>query len=228
MKLTKTLVAAMLVGLSSWACIAGISLGDPLLDRLAETAEAGIRATSVAYLREAVDGQVQEFESYLEETGIASVEQLSVGEVIMLYRAWEWYRDGVKYGSYDGVGDNDSYQGWRADCSGFVSYVWQLDRSITTDQFLPLGYASPLFSLQDVQLGDVFNNNQPGESGHVIMFISWASEGQYSSFWGVDLSGPGAAGKVEFRKFTLITNGDGWSIPERGLEAGAYYPQTKN
>ena len=63
--------------------------------------------------------------------------------------------------------------GYRTDCSGFVSMVWQLDRSYTTASFVSGGGESHLLgSYSDLLPADglVYRS---GGSGHAVIFLGW-------------------------------------------------------
>jgi hypothetical protein len=103
----------------------------------------------------------------------------ATGRGALLDRALAWVNAGVLY---DG---NASYQGWRKDCSGFVSMVWQ-DKGIQGTISLPpfnesgqFAYALPSF--EDLVPGDAVNRktrvkNKDGKLvGHVMLFAGWAS-----------------------------------------------------
>ncbi|MCA0294279.1 MAG: peptidase inhibitor family I36 protein [Actinobacteria bacterium] len=73
------------------------------------------------------------------------------------YSMTSWYAN--QYGSY------------RQDCSGYVSMIWNLGYSTTTDQMPKI--AHPI-AKSDLRAGDVLLNTAAGASGHVLMFDSWA------------------------------------------------------
>jgi cell wall-associated NlpC family hydrolase len=75
---------------------------------------------------------------------------------------------------------------YRTDCSGFVSYAWQIPGAIQPDggalhygKNNPDGsktyYSYPL-NFYDLQPGDMVVNPLPGNSGHVILFAGWADQ----------------------------------------------------
>jgi hypothetical protein len=73
------------------------------------------------------------------------------------------------------------YQGYRQDCSGFISMAWQLSRNgrpvSATTVTLP-NYSKTLSSKNDLQPGDAINNRKPGNAGHVVLFVKWDDKNQ--------------------------------------------------
>jgi Ricin-type beta-trefoil lectin domain len=88
----------------------------------------------------------------------------------VLQRAKVWVDQRVSYnqGSY--------YQGYRQDCSGFVSMAWRLPTSAVTGT-LPQ-YSNTLSSLDQLQPGDAINNRKSGNYGHVVLFVAWVDKAQ--------------------------------------------------
>lgn len=89
-------------------------------------------------------------------------------------RAGKWVLEKVPYGSW--TDEPDFYEGYRTDCSGFVSYAWQLKNS----QGEPVSPTTPYFhnyandiSFDQLKLGDAINNKQADQSGHIVLFVSW-------------------------------------------------------
>jgi len=82
----------------------------------------------------------------------------------MQWRALTWVKDGVPY-------DNTKiHDGYRQDCSGYVSFAWSLSRSYTTDNWR--SFAGNI-KFDDMQPGDALNNPEKGDLGHVILFMGW-------------------------------------------------------
>jgi len=67
---------------------------------------------------------------------------------------------------YDQNGD---YDGWREDCSGFVSMTWSLEKPGLTTSTLPS--VSHKISKDELQAGDILLNEQE----HVVLFAGWAN-----------------------------------------------------
>lgn len=71
-----------------------------------------------------------------------------------------------------------SYDGYRTDCSGFVSMCWELARpGLTTST---LGSVSRTISKDELQGGDALLN----EGSHVVLFAGWA-DGSRSTYIGM-------------------------------------------
>ncbi|MFC0431026.1 hypothetical protein [Kutzneria buriramensis] len=101
----------------------------------------------------------------------------------VLARAASWLNQGI---IYDQCGSHDGY---RTDCSGYVSMAWGLGASPTTDTFGPYGVTVPV-SEGDLQPGDALLNPAPLNDGHVVLFDHWDSA-DHSSYVGYELDGPG-------------------------------------
>ncbi len=80
------------------------------------------------------------------------------------WRAVTWVKDGVPY-------DNTKYHdGYRQDCSGYVSFAWSLSKSYTGDDWR--SFANQI-NLDSLQPGDAIDNPQKGDLGHMILFMGW-------------------------------------------------------
>ncbi|MFH9424631.1 FG-GAP-like repeat-containing protein [Streptomyces sp. NPDC017529] len=100
-----------------------------------------------------------------------------------LERAASWVDQGLKY-NWGG-----SYQGYRTDCSGYVSMAWGLDRSETTDTLVPTGLAKWI-SKGDLKPGDALLNDATLASGHVVLFAKWTDASQ-DTYWGYEFTPSG-------------------------------------
>lgn len=121
--------------------------------------------------------------------------------------------------SYDQGKTRDNY---RTDCSGFVSYVWQLPPpGPDTTRFVSGGYAVEI-PVGELQPGDALNNNRPGDYGHIVLFVSWL-DAEHNRFEAYDMSYSAGASA---REFTLELGDTGWTIKELDPYAqGPYYAQ---
>jgi len=83
--------------------------------------------------------------------------------------------------------------GFRADCSGFVSYGWNLrdnagnTRSLTTWTLPNVSYR---ISKDELQTGDILLNT----SSHVLFFDQWANS-QHTEYWAYEMTPPRAVYK---------------------------------
>ena len=96
----------------------------------------------------------------------------AVGRGEILERGISWLEAGVLYNR------NGSYQGYRRDCSGFVSMSWEFADSPYTGLFPPFvdgKYAVELGSFDDLVPGDAVNKTFRNPYGHVMLFAGWAS-----------------------------------------------------
>jgi hypothetical protein len=84
-----------------------------------------------------------------------------------LDRAFSWYDAKVPYSQ------TRSYQGYRTDCSGYVSMCWELGPSYTTASFISGGGESFLLgSYGDLVPGDALVHRSNG-AGHMVLFLGW-------------------------------------------------------
>ncbi|MER8002331.1 FG-GAP-like repeat-containing protein, partial [Streptomyces sp. NPDC095613] len=98
-------------------------------------------------------------------------------------RAKAWVGIGL---DYDWGG---SYQGYRTDCSGYVSMAWKLDASLTTDTFGPRGVTEGI-GKSELKPGDALLNKASGASGHVVLFEKW-SDSDHSTYMGYEFTSSG-------------------------------------
>ncbi len=75
--------------------------------------------------------------------------------------------------------DNASWDSYRSDCSGFVSFVWGLGApGRVTKQFAPfVNDITHVIAALDLQPGDAVNNDE-----HVMLFKSWVNKGSVATF----------------------------------------------
>ncbi|QKW53052.1 FG-GAP repeat domain-containing protein [Streptomyces buecherae] len=101
-----------------------------------------------------------------------------------LTRASSWVGLGLTYNQ------NGTYQGYRRDCSGFVSMAWKLGKpGLATPNFVPSGAARSI-SKAELRPGDALNNDRAGNDGHIVLFEGWADAGK-NSYWGYEFSSSG-------------------------------------
>ncbi|MBP0451591.1 hypothetical protein J5Y04_18865 [Kitasatospora sp. RG8] len=114
-------------------------------------------------------------------TSNVSAPSLTRSQVIN--RAASWVDIGLKY---NGEG---SYQGYRTDCSGYVSMAWKLSYSLTTPEFVPTGVTSRI-GKEDLKPGDALLNDAYGNDGHIVLFERWV-DSSHNSYMGYEFSGSG-------------------------------------
>ena len=139
---------------------------------------------------------------------------------IILARAKIWVDIPVPYGGLNSWHGNPIYhQGYKTDCSGFVSYAWELPKP-GTDTVNIKTYARYI-SIPDLQPGDALNNEKLGDAGHIVLFVRWLDIVNHT-FDSYDLNT--SPGYADEKTYTLvqIPNTNDWTISE--LEPYAHGP----
>lgn len=99
-------------------------------------------------------------------------------------RSMHWVKKKVKYSQ------RGYYQGYRRDCSGFVSMAWKLKKSYTTRTIKQVAVKVPKSKLK------------PGDAvlvpGHVSIFGGWANR-SHTKFWALEETQPGSHAKKRVR-----------------------------
>jgi hypothetical protein len=139
----------------------------------------------------------------------------------IIRRAKSWVDEEIPYNQ------KNYHDGYRTDCSGFVSYSWQLvkDGKPVSPDTVALGsnYGVDIH-FSELQAGDIINNKRPGNTGHVVIFVKWVDE-NYTSFLAYEENG--GKGKAVQTTLTLKKTGDSYTIIEYDRNApGPYYAQT--
>ncbi|MFE5866466.1 hypothetical protein ACFQ77_38820 [Streptomyces virginiae] len=102
----------------------------------------------------------------------------------VIRRAASWVGIGLKY-SWD-----NTYEGYRTDCSGFASMAWKLSKpGLDTTSFVPSGVASWI-GKGDLKAGDALLNDAAGANGHIVVFGGWANSAR-TSYMGYEFTGSG-------------------------------------
>lgn len=170
---------------------------------------------------ESIDPQViEEAEDFLEKQGVDVEEATARAPIIA--RALVWIQLQVPY-NQSGYRD-----GYRTDCSGFVSYSWELkgsDGKPISPDTVALGNTYGIdISLGDIQSGDIINNKRSGNSGHVVLFVNWLDESQTRFMSYEENGGYGKATQTELT-IEYLEDG-GFTIKEYNDNApGPYYAQ---
>jgi hypothetical protein len=96
----------------------------------------------------------------------------SGGRATALERGFSWYDQQVSYSQ------SSQHEGYRTDCSGFVSMCWELGTSYTTANFInDTGEWSSLGSFSELQPADAMVYRSGG-AGHIVMFLGWNDSAQ--------------------------------------------------
>jgi len=107
---------------------------------------------------------------------------VSISRATVIARAKVWVAAGIKYNQ------GATYKGYRTDCSGYVSYTWELGKpGLTTPEFPSV---ATQISKSSLKAGDILLNKAAGNAGHVVLFDTWAN-GAHTEYWGYELSGSG-------------------------------------
>lgn len=92
---------------------------------------------------------------------------VSGGRKTAITRGFSWFDRNVPYSQ------SRYFEGYRTDCSGFVSMAWQLGTSYTTASFVSGGGESFLLgSYGALRPGDALVRRRNG-AGHIVMFLGW-------------------------------------------------------
>ncbi|MEZ4222773.1 MAG: hypothetical protein R3B13_17665 [Polyangiaceae bacterium] len=92
---------------------------------------------------------------------------VSGGRRTAIERGFTWYDAQVPYSQ------SSQYDGYRTDCSGFVSMCWQLGSSYTTANFIQdTNDWTSLGSFEELVPADAMVYRSGG-AGHIVMFVGW-------------------------------------------------------
>ena len=177
-----------------------------------KTKVAQVAATEAAQLKETMVPKVATAAAEAVATLVATQERDAI-----LQRAKAWVDAKVPYNQQ---GRRDGY---RTDCSGFVSYAWQLPKpGPDTTRFVSGGHAIEI-PIEELQPGDALNNKLAGNSGHIVLFVGWLNV-ERTRFQAYDMNtNPGYASSKEF---TLKCTDTHCTIAELEPWArGPYYAQ---
>jgi hypothetical protein len=143
----------------------------------------------------------------------------------ILKRARVWVDNQVPYGSFDDDTSNDYYDGYRADCSGFVSYAWGLPAPGATTKSLLSHPNAMEIDVSDLMPGDVLNNGVGGTKGHVVLFVRWKDRDHHVFIAYDENTTPGYASEKTFTLKQILSSGT-WTIAELDpFAAGPYHAQ---
>ncbi|MCP2262307.1 Repeat domain-containing protein, partial [Streptoalloteichus tenebrarius] len=180
--------------------------------RLAAVAAMGlVVAGSVLVARPVAHAAPQGEDPVLTGAAVARAgEKVTRREVIDRAKTWLTAHNGgpVPYNQ------NAHHDGYRADCSGFVSMAWKLDRPGLTTVTLP--NVADLIDKNDLRPGDVLMNGGPGtggDNGHVVIFEKWVDTAK-TRYLGIEQAGYPANGTV-YREISYPYGGDARFKPYR-------------
>lgn len=93
--------------------------------------------------------------------------------------------------------------GWRTDCSGYVSMVWNLSRNYWTGDLNTVGVRIPFNTLRCMDMLLFHDSSNPNNGSHVVLFDRWVN-GVGGDFWIYEQTG---AGKRVTRRITWKSTG---------------------
>lgn len=109
-----------------------------------------------------------------------------------------------------------THQGYRNDCSGFVSFAWNL-----RDPRVPKGadttmlgstFAVPI-TKEQLLPGDILLKPKAGAFGHVVLFEAWANQ-EHTELWVIEQVG-GSIRETARRRVSYPYDGSGEYFPYR-------------
>ncbi|MGW4893729.1 hypothetical protein ACWEQL_15910, partial [Kitasatospora sp. NPDC004240] len=157
------------------ALVAGIVASTPAVAAQNDTPPS---AAAIAAVDKGSPGQGASVQLAQSQTG----PRITRSEVIS--RAASWVGRGLEYSW------NNTYQGYRTDCSGYASMAWHLDTpGLDTTSFVPNGVASWI-GKGDLKPGDAMLNDAAGANGHIVVFGGWTDSAQ-DEYWGYEFTGSG-------------------------------------
>ncbi|MFD7883086.1 hypothetical protein ACFV3N_11700 [Streptomyces bauhiniae] len=112
----------------------------------------------------------------------------TISRSTVIERADTWVGQGIQYSW------TDSYDGYRTDCSGYVSMAWNLGGSLTTDSFAGQGVTETI-GKDDLKAGDALLNDSSGANGHIVLFHKWVDTAK-SQYWGYEFTPSGVHHRI--------------------------------
>lgn len=145
----------------------------------------------------------------------AALEEAPLDRAQAIKRARDWAERGVPYSQKGYKG------GYRRDCSGLISYAWDLPENITTWR-IPL--VAKRIGKGSLKPGDVLLNASGGRGGrHVVLFDKWANS-KKTHYWGIEQTGARGIDKTVRRKLPYPYKFDkGLYKPYRYVGMDRYY-----
>jgi hypothetical protein len=123
------------------------------------------------------------------------------GRTEIVERGIDWLNRGVTYDA------NKVFEGYRRDCSGFVSMTWEYAANPNTALFPPFvttgQYAIALGSFDDLVPGDALNRTYRNPVGHVMLFAGWATFDHREMFLIHEYSTGKPAGLIQINRSSL-------------------------
>ena len=133
----------------------------------------------------------------------------------IIARAKLWVDAKVPYSA----AKNPDWENYRTDCSGYVSYAWQLDPQLVTMQFHQV---ADEINVDDLLPGDILNLPLVGDFGHAMFFVRWIEKDNYH-FEAYEENGGENFGYALSREYYLEERTDGLYIYSNdGYSGGPY------
>jgi hypothetical protein len=99
----------------------------------------------------------------------------SGGRRTAIERGFRWLDKDVSYSQ------SRSFEGYRTDCSGFISMCWQLRQSYTTASFKGGSGENEVLRTYDQLIPGDALVRRSGSSGHIVMFLGWNDRAKSSA-----------------------------------------------
>lgn len=125
------------------------------------------------------------------------------------------------------------HDGWRTDCSGFISMAWNLRDSkggkVSANTSSLWNYAFRFTNVDALLPGDAINSSLPGgatgAANHVVLFVKWLNKAKHTFL--VYQERGRAYGTVQSTK-QLIRSGSGWKMAGDNTHPHWYFMRLKN
>lgn len=151
-------------------------------------------------------------------------------------RAWQWVNAGMPYcqavaGAYDsfcgktctrtGAANNATWNAYRSDCSGLVSWAWGMSPpGVNTTTLYNDTNLTQRVGYWDMQMGDAITTSN-GSTGHTMIFHGWNADGSARIFQEIQ-----CGTNAQDRAIAFVKMADG-SLKWTGDNNRIYWPTRK-
>jgi hypothetical protein len=166
---SRTLVSIALLSFTAAASAGCVGEAPDDLDDAGESFDANTEALSPSWKCDVASLGADRCQAALADV---RAQAAAAGRDEIVERGIDWLENGNTY-------DRSRYfEGFRRDCSGFVSMAWEISQNPSTAYFPPFvngTYAVKLGSLDELAPGDAVNKTYRNPFGHVMLFAGWAA-----------------------------------------------------